>query len=210
MSVYEKVKAWKGEEKGSPSTIAVILLMPLLVAAFGFGYDIVRLQYVTSWLNKKAMFAVEAGSANLFLVSRTNGLGQDVSLVRLRPNATQVAANSYLTNTASYRRTSGVGAVLLCTRPSITPRAVLSEDDYNVSLPPVGTPSNCTGSTYQLGRAPSPDEGSLPFCTAIGNNSYGVGLTVNEQVQYSFLPIVGISRTTVVPKAVDYVRYRTC
>ena len=58
----ETLREWGRSERGMSVPALFILALPMLLAAFGWGFDSMRLQYMKQWLIVRAEAAVAAGT----------------------------------------------------------------------------------------------------------------------------------------------------
>ncbi len=174
---------WRKKESGFSTAALVIIGMPLLVGAFGLGFDSVRAVYIKEYLQGRADLATQAAVA----ISYTNPGDQKIYLgtPTLGTSVSTSTANSlYIQNTVTKRQTSLTASGFLAPRSST-----------------YGNPS-----TVVIGQPLMRSQICLPPTTI----DYGVTMTVKEQVPTTFLRIIGIQSLDLNVTSTSIVRGRNC
>lgn len=170
--MWKFFRSWRHAERGFGMAALTILAMPLLVAAFGLGFESVRLVYIKDWMQGNADLATGAAvsiayadPASQRVYLGTPGLGAAAS--------TSTANAVYLENTSGKRTAPGTTNGLIYTASG-----------------GFGVPSTViTGSPLTRTQ----------LCASPSTVKYGVQMTVTEKVPATFLNIVGIHDFTLGP-----------
>lgn len=176
MRIRPSIAQWRDEERGMSSVALFILALPLLLLAFGYGFDSLRLVFIKESLQGRLNLAAQAGVSVTYTQPTTTG---DVVTLgspgELDGNAArQRAWNSYRLNTEGMRSN---GRILMCSQPA-----------WNVE-PTNGEP--CAGTVTVLGQPLSSSQLCAPL--SVPSNQYGLKYTVNEEVRSAFLSMFGIA-----------------
>lgn len=165
-------RSWRSAERGFSMAAITIIAMPLLVTAFGLGFESVRLVYIKGWMQGHADLATAAAVS----IAYADPADQKVYLGKpgVGPAASLMAAQDvYLDNTNPKRTAAGTSNGLL-----LDPSGAF------------GTPSVAiTGSPLER----------TELCLSPASVKYGVRMSVTEKVPATFLKIVGIKDFTLGP-----------
>lgn len=98
--MWKFFRTWRNAERGFGMAALTIIAMPLLVAAFGLGFESVRLVYIKDWIQGNADLATGAAVSMAYAdpVSQRVYLGA---------NATRTAIEVYRDNTSEKRTPAG-------------------------------------------------------------------------------------------------------
>ena len=174
----ELFNEWRDEEQGMSSVAMFILALPLLIIAFGYGFDSLRLVFIKESLLDKLTLATQAGvSVNYVAANGLVTLGAPEDGGQLDAASSRIRAyDVYTLNTATMRST---GQILTCSTPQ-----------YNVQPTPN---EKCAGMVTVIGSPLTVPQTCAPLSdnhgSAINDNMYGIKYVVNENVKMSFLPI---------------------
>lgn len=209
---------WRLAEHGYVSLTMFILTVPLMLLAFGYGFESLRLVYLRNFLESRATMAASAGVAVNYASRNTEGqskifIGQPED-TKSGEKALAAAYANYRLNTDS-KRTS---AILTCGAPGGERFTVeqLHPDETGAANP---TSSAAVGGSGErrlqnklnqkktegvdcyfvsriIGKPLDPDE----LCSSVATSSgvtltrpeYGVVVGVNEQVAMTFFKIFNI------------------
>lgn len=181
--MISRIRAWLNKENGASTAALFIFGMPLIVGAFGFGFDALRFVYIHDYLQGRANIATQAG-VNL---SYTDPAAKIVYLGTPSagaPASLATATSLYYTNTLSKRAASTAFGF----------------------LSPVAPGTNGVTSVTVLGSPISTKQ----LCTNLRTRYYGVQLTSKELVPTTFSRILGIQNFTATIVSNAYVRSRGC
>lgn len=198
----KKIKSltnWRKQEKGMSSVALFILALPLLIVAFGYGFDSLRLVFIKESIQDKVTLAAQSGVAVNYVGSNglvtlgsplDGGQSEDISS-KLR------AYQIYGQNTAEMREN---GQILTCQElekvqfPTNTQCAEYAE----IIGEPLTVAQTCT---------PLSDGNDIRY-----DNMYGLKYSVNENVKMTFLTIFGVKETADLKNitATALVRARGC
>lgn len=191
-----RILRWLRSERGFASTALVILAMPLIIGAFAFGFDAVRLVWAERYLQGRLDLATQSGAATLY----TNNRGALRLLTD--PNdprsAPYVAKQQFIANTVSARPTTSSSFSLLgCSNATISGTGDAScAAAFTLVSAPTGT------------GQPGPD---FDFCTqARGNNVFGLKGVAREQLQTVFLRLLGVKTFNFTVTSQSLVRFANC
>lgn len=192
-------RGWRSREAGVSVPALFILSLPLLLGAFGYALDSLRVAHLGEVLNSRADQAASTGTQvnysegiKVFLGSPPTGvLGANPD------TAVEAAYGNYVDNTASRR---GPGKALSCATISYVKTNVdLSgtrsqvEDKWRAFLASHNSPC-----TFYAQIAGNPQEGqNLCTPTASSRNEYGIVIGMNETVPMTFLKLLNIAETQI-------------
>lgn len=186
------------------STAAIfILILPMLLGAFGYAFDTLRITYTKRYLQGRLDLATQAGAAVTYTT-------QD-GLIRLGDPG-QLEGQSalaetyaiYAQNTGSKRQPGSRGSSLLeCASSNVQNRAIpLTPDQVNVG------PAGCAGIATVTGVLPGPD---YNFCSPpTDGTAYGVRYEVTEVIPTVFLHFLGVDSVDVTVVSESLLRQRNC
>lgn len=160
-----------------------ILSLPLMLGAFGFGFDALRLAYAKRYAQGRVDLATQAAVA----VTYTAADGSLVLGAAADPFAWESTAYGvYTANTASKRNgENGASSLFACPAGQVT---------YTT----VSAAATCGGLAEVIGTPPDP---TFDYCAAEGSDAdvlatrdtYGVRYEVKESVPTVFLHFVGVT-----------------
>lgn len=200
-------RQWRAAEKGASTLTLFILALPVILLAFGYGFDSVRLTYLRNFLESRAEIAATAGASVTHTADRADPQGTPVvgSTVIIGAYGDSTAGESalaraysnYMQNTESKRD----DRILTCTQlapdfryPDTNP-APGPEIDWRLKNFMANNPDKCLFATQVVGN-PIPGE-ELCSSQVDGRPEYGVTVGVNERVALTFLKIFNIDDTWV-------------
>jgi len=196
MGLGIKYKKWKAAEKGLSSVVIFILGMPMILMAFGFGIDILRVGYAKSVAQSRLDVAVQAGAALSYTTDRgAVRLGVPVD-GHMASASIQRAQQIYTQNTRDFR--GARGGTLGCNQAGIASGIGRSPIRNNNT---VLYTAACTGGAYPIYIGPN--DASAPagqrigpppdfnFCQRPAEGKYGIRYDVVEQVPTIFMRMVG-------------------
>ena len=199
--MLQTFKRWWLLEKGVSIAALFILALPLMIGAFGFGFDAMRLSYAKRLAQGRLDLATQSAAAVTY--TRADGrieLGAPTNPFAWR----DVAYSQYATNTSRARKgADGARSFFQCSAPSgIIP---------NFSDPN----QKCAGIAEVIGTPPPL---GFNFCQTPGSqtaplgsrNVYGVRMSVKEQVPTTFLRLIGIPDMTFNIRSESLIRQRNC
>lgn len=206
------IRAWQQAERGFSAAAILLLAMPLLLGAFGYGFDSIRLSYIKTYLQGRADLAVQTAVTNVYTCGDDANAGPcyarqvgepvpskgTVLLGRAAqpgctydrdgwrsstPNCGVGLDYSYTQNTAAKRSPK----ILMCTATQVLAGTTTAT--------PTGV--NCAGGSAVIGNAIDAATGN--FCgnvtgagvTSLTRPAYGVSFQTNEKVAYVFLSLIG-------------------
>jgi hypothetical protein len=160
---------WRLAERGFATAAMFIMSLPLIVGAFGFGFDYARAVYIKAYIQNRATMAVQTAVATN-AITDVNG----ISTLDVASTETMVYTN-YLMNTDSKRQ----DGTLRCSTGSVS-----------------GYPLDaCTGIATVQGVPMSLADYCKKLSTP-GFIPYGVHYEVSEVINTTFLKIIGIKQMT--------------
>lgn len=213
MGLRAQCKKWRIAERGVSSIVIFILGMPMILMAFGFGIDIMRVGYAKRVMQSRLDVAVQAGASLSYTTARgavrlgvpANGQQAAASVLR--------AQQVYLDNTRNFRGTGSAqnrarGALFYCTESDVslgtgrnpfnTRNPANPNQDRelysNPQLPcrggayPIYTGPNDTAAPAGQRIGPPPD---FNFCQRPGSGKYGIKYEIVEQIPTIFLRMAG-------------------
>lgn len=186
------------------STAAIfILILPMLLGAFGYAFDTLRITYTKRYLQGRLDLATQAGAAVTYTTQ--DGLirlGDPGQLEGQSALAETYAV--YAANTNAKRQPGSRGSSLLeCSSSNVKDRAVpLTPDQVNVG------PAGCAGVATVTGMLP--DQG-YDFCSPpTDGTAYGVRYEVTEVVPTVFLRFLGVDSVDMTLVSESLLRQRNC
>ena len=180
--------SWWSKERGFASTALIILSIPLILGAFGYGFDAMRLYYAKRYLQGRMDIATQSGAAITFTDSGGNIRLGDASS---RVQASIEEAEMVLDENTQSARSSGSASLLGCDYPNF-----------------VAPDSECGARFSQVGEAPGQ---GFNFCRAArGDQVYGLRGTANEYVDTIFLRMVGVDRLDFEVTSEALYRWESC
>lgn len=211
MSFLSSIRRWQHAEGGFSAAAILILALPLLLGAFGYGFDSLRLSYLKTYLQGRADLAVQTAVTNVYTCgddansgpcyARQTGEPVPAKGTVLLGRAAQTGCTydreawqtatpncgvglnySYTENTAAKRSPK----ILMCTAAQVLAGTTTAT--------PTGV--NCAGGAKVIGNAISTTGnwcGNVTGAgvTAITRPAYGVSFQVNEKISYVFLSLIG-------------------
>lgn len=188
-----RIRAWRRGEQGISTAAIFILAMPLIVGAFGYGVDALRLQYTKEIVRSRLDLATQMAAATTY----TDATGQVI--LGSPTDATYwktIGYNIYEQNTARLRGAPGSPAMLQCPAIEVAPGATGTV----ITVDPTNTTRLCAGEMNQIG---SPQTN---WCLAPGTYTgpmgepirpvYGVRYAVTETMPTVFLRLLGVRELT--------------
>ncbi len=218
-----RFQRWWLDEKGMSSIVIFILGMPLIIVAFGYGFDSLRLIYVKDSLQGTLNRATQTGVSqtvsytgqrvdsdgnlkNVALIGLAGNTAKGVPVTSNPITARDVAYRFYTWNTADFR--SDNSKVLECTPAPGLPATVPAQKG-SVGAG-VNTEIICGGNIEYVGAPLTASE----LCDDMSDPAsakYGLRYTVTETVSAAFLRIAGIQNHYVKDlTSVSYVRGNGC
>lgn len=195
--MFTKFRTWRLAEKGVSTAALLILSLPLMLGAFGFGFDALRLSYAKRYAQGRLDLATQSAAA----VTYTAPDGSIKLGISSNPDAWKAEAyRSYTSNTDKMRQ----GA------PNTHQFFQCTSGDATNGL--IGT--TCGGLAEVIGSAPPV---GFDFCqnTKYANPiatrpTYGVRYTVKETVPTMFMRILGVNEMTFTISSETLLRQRNC
>lgn len=188
--IQRAMSTWWSKERGFASTALIILSIPMILGAFGYGFDAMRLYYAKRYLQGRLDIATQSGAAITFTNPGGNiRLGEvgDAGLARASIEEAEVVFDE---NTQS-ARASGSASLLGC------------------DFPDFSDPNSECGSKFEV-AGNLPNQG-FNFCRAArGNEVYGLKGKANEYVDTIFLRMVGVDRLDFEVTSESLYRWESC
>lgn len=184
-----KLREWRWAERGASSAALIILSMPLMIGAFGFGFDVLRFNYVQRYAQGRVDLATQAAAATTYTdVDGAIRLGSQWDPYEWET----VAYDSYARNTEDKRGDAESVAMFHCPVESVTG----------------GFGEECAGIATIVGTEPPI---GFNFCDQVRSGDvYGVRYEVTETVPNVFLRIIGIPDFTFTVGSETLIRQRNC
>lgn len=190
-----RMRSWRRGERGISTAAIFIVGLPLIVGAFGYGVDSLRLQYTKEIVRSRLDLAAQMAAATTY----TDATGQ---VILGAPGAGNelywktVGYQIYRNNTARLRGTPGSPAMLQCDGGIVAPVGTTTLVAVNPNDPSV----LCAGQMNQIGSPQS------NWCLAPGTYTgplgestrpvYGVRYAVTETMPTVFLRLLGVQQLT--------------
>jgi hypothetical protein len=180
-NALNKAQAWRLYERGISSITIFILGFPMLILAFGFGIDLMRVGQAKRVAQGRLDVAVQSAASMTYTTTagavRIGVPGDGTS----GQTALETARTLYRVNTAPYRQVGASnGNLFSCAAPVSGPPAT------NI---PLDSCSNRGGPTLIIPSTGIPDP-TYNFCTPASQGGYGVRYAVVEQVPTIFMRMV--------------------
>ena len=164
----KSIRTWLRAERGFGTAGMFILMLPVIVGIFGYGFESARAVWLKNYIQGRADMAT--------FTATTHSTVTTSGKIVFKADAVPTAYSEYLANTDT-KRSDGL---LICSGSSVT----------NGTLGPSGS---CFGKAWIV----APAKGSPSFCgTNSSANRYGIHYRLEEQVPATFLHIVGIQTLT--------------
>lgn len=189
--IVARLRKWKLAERGFASTALIIIAIPLILGAFGYGFDTLRLVYAKRYLQGRLDLATQAGAS----IAYTNAQGNvRLGEVGVQNAAVAEANRVFLENTSNARPLVGGQSLIDCTTNDVQNKV----DNCNVTFSVVGT---------------APRQ-STNFCDDLPNSTadsvYGLGGHATDRVQTVFLRLIGVESWDLDVYSESLFRYRNC
>lgn len=170
-----RIREWRIAERGTSSIALFILMLPLIVGIFGFGFDIVRWSYAKNYAQGRMNMAIE--TAMTYRYTNANGntaLGQPGYA-----DAVTVLGETYYQINTAHSRDSGDGGLLSCADADML-YSPTEECELTISLSGL----TVAGQNYD-------------FCAEPGSDDYvGVRGQATETINTVFLKLFGVDSLT--------------
>lgn len=182
-------KKWRLRERGFASTALIIIAMPLILGAFGFGFDTLRLAYAKRYLQGRLDVATQAGAS----IGYTNAQGN----IRIGDaGSTQAAIDEalsvYLDNTSGARPAADAQSLVGCTQANV----IENVGGCGVSFRVVGTPPRQRTDFCEPSRSET--------------GVYGLGGRATDRVDTIFLRLIGVDSWDLEVQSEALLRYQNC
>lgn len=208
MKSLKAFRNWWSMERGISSAAVMILSLPLILGAFGFGFDLMRVAYAKRYSQGRLDLAVQTAASITYTTSDgylrlgKPGAGGDTAW---RDWGTKGAYYWYATNTATKRSATSNTSLFNCAAEQVR------DGDASAVRNPDGT-YRCYGLAEKVGIDP---DNTFDFCgktgTAKGARSvYGVKYTVHESTPTLFLKMIGIPEISYKVSSESLIRQRNC
>ncbi len=195
MSWWQRFRHWRTAERGTASVTIAILTLPFIAAAFGYGFDSLRLVMVRESLE---------GSLNSAATAAVTATRSEQSQVYFDVPVAQSRAQQVYRAATADERGDSAGSSLACPAPTVVSQGVIQPASYEVSRIWPTTPASADCLLRLRVSAPAgafvDPTGKLvvtnenQVCSNRGVLSeLSVGLSTHEEVPMTFLRIVGIS-----------------
>lgn len=202
-SRWKRVRTLITMERGFSTAAIFILMLPLLLGAFGYAFDSLRVTYTKRYLQGRLDLATQAGAAVSYTTQ--DGLIRLGDPDQLRGESAIAQAYAVYAQNTALKRQSGSGgrSLLECPSGFVQNRPVAGEpDQVNV-----GT-AGCAGVATVVGVLPNKD---YNFCAPPTDGSaYGLRYEVTEVVPTVFLRFLGVDTVDVSLASETLLRQRNC
>ncbi len=194
--MIQRIRNWRRAEQGMSGAALLILSLPLIIGVFGFGFDVLRLNYAHRFAQGRLDLATQDAAATTYTA-------EDGSIRLGSPNNPdewrEVAYNSYAGNTENKRGSGNTAYLLKCNTASVTGDELGGE---------------CSGVATIVRPESWPDDNppiGFDFCNRVSTGDvYGVHYDVEETVPTVFMRILGINQFTFTASSEALIRQRNC
>lgn len=180
--MFSKFNLWRKKEGGFTSAAIFILGLPLIVGAFGLGFDSMRAVYIHQFLSARADLATQTAVTMLY-TNNTNSMVYIGTKAQGFNAAVTAADDLYSQNTAS-KRGDGTGGSFLMFQSGSNGNPVVTQ---------VGNPIPVA-----------------MLCSNSNAARYGVNMKVAEEMPTTFMKILGIEKLNLEIESESIVRPKTC